>query len=164
MPFLCLQSDKRNRSILYLSGKLFRDNRSRLGQHFPGLRADHILRQGKSRNAVAESKLFIKFIASHLGEIVPSHIKKHAIDKILRAVHCERLPWSQFLIELQKAILVIVRGILGKACQNLRLLTKHVQNLLIRPDTKGTDQYGDGNLSVSIYTNVKYIIGVSLIL
>ena len=154
---------ERNRRVLdgirQLSGHLGPGFR----QHFAGQRTHHILRQYMACDPVAEHKLLIKFIPAHFGQVVPSGIKEHAGDQALRTVHCQRLARTDLLIQLQKTFLIIGGSVFFEACHDLRLFSEQFQDLCVRADSKGTDQYRDRHLPGSVYTYIKNVIGVGLI-
>ena len=137
---------------------------SSLCNHLSCHRTDSIFCQFKTGNSVTKSQFFVKLISSYFSQIVASHIKEHTVDEIFRTVYCQRLARTQFLVKFQQTILIVLWRILGKTCQNFRFLSEHIQNLLVRSYSQGTKQHRDRNFSISIYTDIKYIIGVGLIL
>ena len=136
---------------------------SGLCQHLARSGIHHVFRQHMAGNPVSQHQLLIKFIPSHLGQIISSGVKKHAGNQALRAFHRQRLAGPDFFVQLQKALLIGFGSILGQGGQKLGFLTEQFQNLRIGADAEGTDQHRDGHLSGSIYTNVKNIIGVSFV-
>ena len=135
-----------------------------LSQDLSGLGIYHIFSQHMAGDTVAKHQLLIELIASYLRQIISSRIEEHAHDQALCAVHGQRLTRTNLLIQLQKTFLIALCGILGQSCQDLRLLTEQIDDLRIRSVTQSTNQNGYRNLSGTVYTYIKYIVGICLIL
>ena len=80
----------------------------------------------------------------------------------LSALSTQQLTRTDFCI-IQKTFLIICGSIFCEAGKDLGLLAKQFYNFRIGADTKGTNQHSDRNLSGSVYTNIKNIVGVCFI-
>ncbi len=158
-----LDHHKRDRRILDLCRLLLRDDGSCLGHHFSRHDIHDVFCQRKACDTVAEGKLFIKFITSDLCQIIAPHVKKHAVDQAFRAVHRKRFARTEFLIQFQKTILIVLGRIFRKTGNDLRLFPEQVEDLLVRSHTERADQHRDRHFSVPVNTHIKNIIGVRLI-
>ena len=131
----------------------------------------NIISKSVSGKSVFKMKLLIKLITSNLSKIISSRVKKHSINKALRAVNWERFARSYLLIQFKKALLVtsfrillINWWILGNTCENLRLFSKQLKNLWVLTKSKCSDKDSNRNFPCSVYTNWENIVGVRLIL
>ena len=163
-PFLCLDPHKRNSCILDGLSHLDRNFIAFLAENLTTERIHHILREDLVPDPVLQSQFLIKFISADLRKIISSGIKKHCCHKVFCTVQAKRLAGTDLAVQLLQTLLVVLGGIFGKACQNLRLLAKEFQDFLIRTYTERADQHSDRYLSCSIYTNVENIIGIGLVL
>ncbi len=161
---LCLDVYKRNGSVLNGICQLRCNLCARRRQDLSRLRIHRIRGQNLVTDPVAESQLLVKFISSHLGQVIPAGVKEHGIDQTLSALHAQRLTGTDLLVQLQKAFLIILRSVLGKTGLNLRLLPEHFPDLIVAANAQSTDQNGHGHLTSSVHTHIEHIIGVSLIL
>ena len=133
------------------------------GNHFTTFSVNRIFGQSKTCDTIAECKLFIEFITSHFRQIISSYIEEHTVNQALGTIHRQRFTRTQFFIQLQKTILIILRSVFGKTCYNLWFFTEQIQNLLIGPHTKSTNQNGNWHLTVTIHTHIKDVIGIRLV-
>ena len=115
-------------------------------------------------DTVAEHQFFIKLVSSYLRQVITSRVKEHAGDQAFRTINCQRLSRTDLLIQLQKSFLIVGCRILFKARHDLRLFAKQLDDLRICTDSQRTDQHSDRYLSSSIYSYIKNVIGISLIL
>ncbi len=109
-------------------------------------------------------KLLIKFISADLGQIISAGIKEHRIDQAVSAFNGKRLAGTDLFVEFQKTGLIVMRGVLGQRSHELGLFAEEVNDLFVGADAQGTDQNGDRHLSGTVYSYIKDIVGVCLIL
>ena len=115
-------------------------------------------------NPVPERQFLVKLISAHLCKIISAGVKKHGVNQALRALHAQRLPGTYFLIQLQQAFLIVLGGILCKAGLNLRLVPEYLTDFIVGPNPQRTNQHGHRNLTGSVHTHIKDIVGIRLIL
>ena len=161
--FFSLNPHIRNSCILDLAGQLSGHIGTLFCEDFTGKRIHNSLCKLMSDNTFVKVKLLIKFITSDLCQIIPSRIEEHGCNQAFRTLYRKRLARSDLLVKLQQTFLIVGRGILSEAGENLRLLTKQLHDLRICAYSQCTNQYGNGNFSGSVHTNIKYIIGICLI-
>src|SRR5699024_9806567 len=97
---LSLYPQVRSSGILDRVRDLACDLCSFFGNNFTCQRADYILCEDLSCNAVPEHKLLIEFIASYLCQVITSRIKEHTIDQALRAVNGKRFARTDLFVQL----------------------------------------------------------------
>ena len=73
------------------------------------------------------------------------------------------LAGTQLLIEFQNTALVIVGSILLEACFEFLLIAEQFTDLFVGAYAERTNENGDRNLTVSIYTNLKNVVGIGFI-
>ena len=164
VALLCLDPYIRNRRVLDIIRQFTGYPGSFFRQDLSGRCIYHILRQNLTFDTIAQRKFFIEFITSDLGKIITARVKEHSADQTLCVFHGQRLAWTDLLIQFQKTFLIIGGCVLGKACKNLRFLAEKLCDLRIAAHAQGTDQNGNRNFSGSVNTDIKYVIGVGLIL
>jgi len=114
-------------------------------------------------NTVAEKQFLIELISSDLRQIITARVKEHAHNQTLSTLYCKRLSRTDLLVEFKKTFLIVLGSILCKCCNNFRLLAEQIYNFCIRTDAKCTNQNRYRKFSGTVYTYIKYIIGVCLI-
>ena len=163
IALFCLYPHKRNRRVLNRVSHLFRHCRTLFCDDLTGCDIHHILSQHMAGDTVSKQKLFIEFVTSHLSQIITAGIEKHTHNEAFRTLHRQRLAGTDFFIQFKKAFLIIGGSILRKAGEDLRFFTEHLHDFRVRTDTKGTDQYSDRNLSGSVHTHIKHIVGIRFV-
>jgi len=159
-----LYKNVRNCSILDFSRFFLGQRNTGLGNNFTAFHINCIFGQSKTGDTIAKCKFFIKFITSYFSQIVSSHIKEHTINKALGTIDGKWLARTQFFVQFQKTILIILRSVFRKTCNNFWFFTEQIQDLLVCSDTEGTDQHCDRHFTVTVYTYIENVIGICLIL
>ncbi len=131
ISLFCLDPYKRNCRILNRICQFFCNLCSCFCQNLSCCCVNHILSQNLSGNTVSQKQLFIKFISSYFRQIITFRIKEHTVDQAASAFHCQRLTWTNLLIQFQKTFLITGGSIFPKTCQNLRFFTEQIYDLCI---------------------------------
>ncbi|GFI11333.1 hypothetical protein IMSAGC007_03807 [Lachnospiraceae bacterium] len=164
IPLLAFNHHKGNRRILNLIRQFSGNLCACLRNNLSGQSIYCILCQNLSADSVAQHQFFVELIPAYFCQIVSSGVKEHAGDQALGALYGQGLSRTYLLVQLQKAFLVILCRVLAQGRQDLGLLAEELQDLRIGSKAQGTHQYRDGNLSGPVYTHVKNVIGIRLIL
>ena len=150
--------------VLDLVSQLSCNDRTGLSDHLAGLCGCDILCELEARDAVAKKKFLIIFITAYLRKVIASRIEEQVVQLRLRRIHCERFTRADLFVQLEKTLCVIRSRVLCEASLDLRLITEHINDLLVRTYAEGTDQDGDRNLSCPVNTDIEDIIGICLVL
>ncbi len=97
---LCLDIDEGNRSILNGIRQLHGHFVSRRRQDLACGGIHHVRRQDLVPDAVPEGQLLVELISAHLGQVISAGVEEHGVDQALRALHAQRLPGTDFLVQL----------------------------------------------------------------
>ncbi len=133
-------------------------------QNIPVCLIDNVLGENVTGNPAAHCQFLVEFISADFGQIISPGIKEHGVDQAVRALNRERLAGTNFLIEFKETGLEIMRGILGKAGPQFGLIAEEIDDLLIGTDAERAHQNSDRHLPGPVYTDIKDVIGVCLIL
>ncbi len=153
-----------NSGVLDLVRQFLRDVGAGLGQDLTCTLIHHVLREGMSRDTVAQLKLLIIFITADSCQVITPRVKEHAGDERLRALHRNRLSRTDLLVQFLQAGLIIRSLVLCQSRGHLGLISEQVDDLLVGAYSESADQHCDRHLSGTVNPDVKNIIRVCLIL
>ncbi len=85
------------------------------------------------------------------------------MDQALCALDGKRLARTDLLVEFTKSALEIIGLILLKGGNDLRLFTEQIDNLGVSAYSEGADQRRNRDFAGTVYTHVKYVVGIRFV-
>ena len=117
-----------------------------------------------ANDPAAHGKLLVEFIPADLCQIISAGVKEHGVDQAVRALDRKRFAGTDLFVEFKKTGLIIVGRVLRKARADLGLVAEKLDDLLICADSECAHQNSDSDLPGPVYTDIKNIVRVRLIL
>ena len=133
-------------------------------KNLSGSRLNYICSKNLMSDSVSKCQFLVEFISADLSQIVSTGVKEHCINKTFGTFYTQGLAGTNLFVQLKQTLLIILSSVLRKACFNLGFFSKKLTNLVICTDSQRTNQNGNRNLTGSVHTHIKHIVGVSLIL
>ena len=159
-----VQKDAGNAAAFQEIGPLAGQGLSRFGDQLAGHGIHHRQRQRASRDAGAQSQLFVVFESSHAGDVVALGVEEEAVEQRTRAFHRGRLARAETAVNFHQRFAFGLGGILFQGGEHPLVFPVKLADLGVGLHAESADQRGHQKLAVFVDADVEEVVGVGLIL
>lgn len=152
-----------NAGILDLESLLAVDDITLVSENLAGHRSDDRFSYLSAVQSVGDSELLVVLVTSESGQIISLCVEELVVEVVLRGLNAGHVAGVQLSVDLEKSLFLVLGAVLLDGSKDPGILAELSGQLSVGGKTQRTQERGNGDLSVLIYADIVYVVGVHLV-
>ena len=128
-----------------------------------GVFSAQVFSKGLAMKTMTPAQFLIDFVTTDICQIIAAIVGEKVIDELFSVFKVSRFTRTQLPIDFQKGIIFIFRCVLGKGSNQVRMLTKDADDIIICRQTHDTQEGRSRQFARPVHTGINDAVKVGLI-